>query len=76
MQMQKYYPKGRPKREGKLVFTNVLLVYDKEIEEIIKDVKYSLERCKIRIGVQCIQYPEVMKIGYILFLTSKVDIVE
>ena len=74
--MQKYYPKGRPKREGRLVFTNVLLVYDEEIEEIIKDVKYSLERCKIRIGVQCIQYPEVMKIGYILFLTSKVGIVE
>ena len=74
--MQKYYPKGRPKREGRLVFTNVLLVYNEEIEEIIKDVKYSLERYKIRIGVQCIQYPEVMKIGYILFLTSKVDIVE
>ena len=52
IQMQKYFPKGRPKRGGRLVFTNILLVCDEEIEKIIRDVKYSLERYKIRIEVQ------------------------
>ena len=49
--MQKYFLKGRLKREDRLVFTSVLLAYNKEIEEIIRNVKYSLERHKIRIGV-------------------------
>ena len=51
IQIQKYFPKDRPKRGDRLVFTNTLIVHDKEIEEIIKNVKYSLERHKIRIGV-------------------------
>ena len=51
IQMQKYFPKGSPKRRGRLVFANMLLVYSKEIEEIISGIKHSLERHKIRIGV-------------------------
>ena len=50
-QMQKYFSKGRPKKGRGLVFTNVLITHDEEIEDIISDVKYSLERHKIRIGV-------------------------
>ena len=42
----------------------------------MSNVKYSLERYKIRIGVQYIQHSEVVKIGYILFLAPKVDIME
>ena len=76
IQMQKYFPKDRPKRGDRLVFANVLLVHNEEIEEIIRDAKYSLERYKIMIGVQCMQHLEVVKIGYILFLMPKVDISE
>ena len=76
IQIQKYFPKDRPKKGGRLVFTNVLIAYNEEIEDITSDVKYSLDRYKIRIGVQCIQYSEVVKIGYILFLIPKVDITE
>ena len=49
IQIQKYFPKGRPKRGGGLVFMNMLIVYDEEIEEIIRDMKYSLEMYKIKI---------------------------
>ena len=54
MQIQKYFPKGRLKKGGELVF-DALLVHDKEIEEIIRDAKHSLERCKIRTEVQRMQ---------------------
>ena len=74
--MQKYFLKCRQKKGGRLVFTNMLIAHYEEIEEIIRDMKYSLEKHKIRIGVQCIQHPKVVKIGYILFLIPKVDIVE
>ena len=58
------------------MFTNMLIVHDKEIKNTISNAKYSLERYKIRIGVQHMQHPKVVKIGYILFLTPKVDITE
>ena len=61
-QMQKYFSKSRLKRGDRLVFINVLIAHNEEIEEVIRDVKHSLERCKIRIEVQCMQYPEVVKI--------------
>ena len=73
--MQKYFPKGRPKKVGGLVFTNILIAYDKEIEKISRDVKHSLERYKIRIEVQCMQHPKVVKIDCILFLILKIDII-
>ena len=76
IQMQKYFPKGRPKRGDKLVFTNILIAHDKGIEEIIRDMKCSLERHEIRIEVQCMQYPKVVKIRRVLFLIPKVDITE
>ena len=75
-QIQKYFSKGRPKRGGGLVFTNILLVHNEEIKEIIRDIKHILERHKIRIGVQCMQYPEVVKIRCILFLMPKIEIIE
>ena len=51
--MQKYFSKGRLKKRGGLVFANILFVHNKEIEEITRDTKSSLEKCKIRLGVQC-----------------------
>ena len=48
-QIQKCFLRGIPKREGSLIFTNVLLIHDKEIEAIIKDVKHALERHNIKL---------------------------
>ena len=42
----------------------------------MSDTKYSLERYKMRIGVQCMQHSKVVKIGYIQFLIPKADIIE
>jgi hypothetical protein len=54
----------------------MLIVHDKEIKNTISNAKYSLERYKIKIGVQHMQHPKVVKIGYILFLIPKADIIE
>ena len=45
----KYFPKGRPKREGGLVLTNFLLTHNKSIENIISNIKYQIERCNIKL---------------------------
>ena len=49
IQIQKYFPKGRLKRGNRQVFMNTLIVYNKEIDKIIRGVKHGLERYKIRI---------------------------
>ena len=54
----------------------MLLAYAKEIEGIIKDIKYHLEKCKARLGVQYALYCKVVKISYILFSITEVDILE
>ena len=38
--MQKYFPKGRPKKIGSTVFINILIAYNKEIKDIISDAKH------------------------------------
>ena len=47
----KIFPKGRPKRVGGTVFTNFLLMHNKEIENAIQDTKYQLDKYNIKLGV-------------------------
>ena len=75
-QFQKFFPKGRPEKLGGIVFTNVLVVHNEDIEEIVEDLKIGLERCNGKIGKQRIQRHEVVKIGHIMQLLTKVDISE
>ena len=52
IQLQKFFPKGRPKKLGRTVFTNILIVYNKDIEGIIEDLKISLEQYNRKIRKQ------------------------
>ena len=74
--MQKYFSKGRSKREGGLVFMNFLLICNEDRENIIPNVKYQMKRCNIKLGVQYIQYYKVVKIECILFLFPIADLKE
>ena len=46
---------------------------NEDIENIIPKIKYQIERCNIKLGVQ---YYKVVKIGCVLFLSLKVDLKE
>ena len=41
---------------------------------MIIDLKDSLQSYNTKIGKQCIQYHDIAKLGYILYLTPKIDI--
>ena len=58
------------------MFTNVLIAYNKDVEGIIEDLKIGLEMYNRKIRKQRIQHYEVVKIGYIMQLLTKVDILE
>jgi len=73
-QLHKYFPKGRPKRGGGTVFTNFLLLHDEEIDDIIMDMKDAMEAHNPKIGKQRIQHHSVAKLGYIMCLTTKIEI--
>ena len=72
--MQKYFPKGRLKKVGGTVFTNFLIAYNEDIDNILENLRGSLERHNRKIRKQRIQYYNVVKIGYILHLLSKAEI--
>jgi len=43
IQLQKFFYRGKPKKEGGIVFTNFFLTYNKDINDILLDLKYELE---------------------------------
>ena len=73
-QLQKYFPKGKPKRGGGTVFTNFLLLHDEEIDDMIIDMKDGMEAFNPKIGKQRVQHHDVVKLGYIMFLTPKIEL--
>ena len=72
-QLQKFFPKGRPKRGGGTVFTNILLLHNENIEDMILDMKDSLAAYNPKIGKQRIQHYNVAKLGYIMCLLTKIE---
>ena len=52
VQLLKYFPKGKPKQEGGIVFTNFLLLHNERVEDMIMDVKNSMEIFNAKIGKQ------------------------
>ena len=73
-QLQKYFPKGKPKRGGGTVFTNFLILHDKEVNDIVIDMKDGIETFNAKIGKQRVQHYDVAKLGYIMFLTLKIKL--
>ena len=47
--MQKYFLKGREKKIGGTVFTNILIAYNKDVDNMLEDLRGSLERCNRKI---------------------------
>ena len=72
--MQKYFPKGRPKRGGGKVFTNFLLLHDEKVEYMIIDMKDSMQSFNTKMGKQRVQHHDVVKLGCIVLLTTKLEI--
>ena len=72
-QLQKFFPKGRPKRGGGTVFTNILVLHNELIEDMIMDMKDGLAAYNPRIGKQRIQHYNVVKLGYIMCLLTKIE---
>ena len=73
-QLQKYFPKGKPKKGGGTVYTNILILHSEDIEDMITDMKDGLEARNPRIGKQRIQHYDVAKLGYIMCLLTKIEI--
>ena len=73
-QLQKFFPKGRPKRGGGTVFTNILLLHNENIEDIILDMKDGMTSYNPKIGKQRIQHYNVTKLGYIMCLVTKIEL--
>ena len=73
-QLQNYLFCGRPQKMGVTVFTNVLIGHDEDIKDIMLEIKECMEQYNLKIGKQRVQHPEVIKLGYILYLTPKIDL--
>ena len=73
-QLQKYFPKGKPKHRGGTVFTNFLILHDEEVDDVIIDMKDGMEAFNVKIGKQRVQYYDVAKLGCIMFLMPKIEI--
>ena len=56
------------------MFTNLLLLYDEKIEDIILDMKDGVEAHNPRIGKKRIQHYNVAKLGYIMCSLIKIEI--
>ena len=71
MQLQKYFSQARSKRGGGIVLTNILLLHEEKIEDMILDVKDKIEAFNPKIDKQRIQHPDVAKLGCLMCLTIK-----
>ena len=72
-QLQKYFPHGRPKRGGRTVFTNFLLLHEKRVEDMILDIKDKMQVKNLRISKQRVQHYNITKLGYLMCHVKKVE---
>ena len=49
-QLQKYFPRGKPKRGSGTVFTNLLLLHNEKIEDMVIDIKDNMQTFNPKIG--------------------------
>ena len=73
-QLHKYFPKGKPKRGGGTIFTNCLILHNEDIDDIILDLKEGINSYNPRIGRQRVQHHDVVKLGYMMCLTTKIEL--
>lgn len=73
-QLHKYFPKGKPKRSGGTIFTNCLILHNEDIDDIILDLKEGINSYNPRIGRQRVQHHDVVKLGHMMCLTTKIEL--
>ena len=73
-QLQKYFPKDNPKCRGGTVFINFLILHNEEVDNMIIDMKDGIEAFNAKIGKQRVQHYDIAKLGYIMFLTPKIEL--
>ena len=56
------------------MFANALQLHDGKIEDIILDMKDKMEAFNPKIGKQRIQHCDAVKLGYLMCLTTKIEI--
>ena len=61
-------------QEGGVIFTNCLLLHNEEKRVVILKMRFSLMSPNSWIGMQRMQHHEVVRIGYIMFLVTGIDI--
>ena len=71
--VQKFFLKSQPKRGGATVFTNMLILHNENIEDMMLDMKDSVIACDPKIGMQRIQHYNVAKLGYVMCLLTKIE---
>ena len=73
-QMQKCFPKGKPKRGGVTFFTDFLLLHDEKVDDVIVDMKENMHSFNTKMGKQRVQYHDVVKLRCIVLLNTKLEI--
>lgn len=70
----KNFLRGKPKKSGGTVCTNLIILHDEEIADIIIDMKDSIKAFNPKIGKHRIQHCDAVKLGYIMCLATKAEI--
>ena len=72
-QLHKFFLKGRPKQGGGIVCTNMLILHNEKIEDMILDMIDGVIAHNPKIGKQRKQHYNVVKLGYIMCLLTKIE---
>lgn len=71
---QKYAYRAKPMKQGGTTWTNLKILHDVDIQEILADIKYECQDNNFGVSLQNIQHHDVQTIGWLLLLHDKVDI--
>ena len=71
---QKYAYRAKPMKSGGTTWTNIKILHDGDIQEILADIKEECHDCNFGISLQNIQHHDVKTIGWLLHFHDKVDI--
>ena len=73
-QLHKYFLKGKPKSSVGTIFTNCLILHNEDIDDIILDLKEGMSSNNPKIGKQRVQHHDAVKLGYVMCLTTKIEL--
>ena len=72
--MSKYFFGARPNSKGGTIWTNVRILHDGDIDNIIADTREDLQEHKARLLLQTIQHWDVVTLGFFKHLHPDIDV--